>query len=337
MQSSGLLLIILGGIMEGLFALPMKFTPDWEWENIWGAGSLVALVLVPWPLALLTVPHLWSVYSSASASAILLAVIFGAGWGCGGLFFGLGVAALGLSLGISLIMGLIAIGGSLIPMLIEHGDLAHGSGVYLLAGIAVMVSGLVICSWAGSLKAGNSRAMRDRGSGSFALGLFYCIVAGLLSALVNFALIFGAPIARPAMARGLDLATANNAVWALVFTSSYLVNLGYCLWKAIREKTLHKSFSPRTGRYWLWAVLMGLLWAGGIVIYGRGASMSGTLGPIFGFPIMLMVSILTGNLAGALSGEWRATPPSARVTMACGVAVMFLAILTLGYANYAVR
>jgi L-rhamnose-H+ transport protein len=81
MHITGLLLIGLGGVMEGLFALPMKFTPKWSWENIWAAGSLSALILVPWPLALFTVPHLMSIYSSAPISAVLLAIVFGAGWG----------------------------------------------------------------------------------------------------------------------------------------------------------------------------------------------------------------------------------------------------------------
>ena len=30
----GLLLVVLGGIMEGTFALCMKFTRNWKWEHI---------------------------------------------------------------------------------------------------------------------------------------------------------------------------------------------------------------------------------------------------------------------------------------------------------------
>lgn len=65
----GLLLVVLGGIMEGSFSLPLKRTPKWDWENIWGAGSLMALLLVPWLLAILTVPRLGQVYSLASGKA----------------------------------------------------------------------------------------------------------------------------------------------------------------------------------------------------------------------------------------------------------------------------
>jgi L-rhamnose-H+ transport protein len=335
MHMIGLLLIILGGVMEGLFALPMKFTPKWALENIWAAGSLAALILVPWPLALLTVPHLGSVYASAPLSAIVLAILFGAGWGCGGVLFGRGISSLGLSLGTSLIMGIVAIGGSVVPMFLQHRDqLQSKSGTALLIGIATMLLGLIVCARAGNLKSMGVQTAQAISPASFSIGLFYCIAAGLLSALVNFALIFGAPIAKPAIMHGLDPATANNAIWALVFTASYLVNFGCCIFKGARERTLQKFLLDSNPLYWGSAGIMGILWAGGLVVYGRGASMGGTLGPIFGFPIMLIVSILTGNVAGALSGEWRSVSSAARNTMVCGVSVMVLAILTLGYANY---
>lgn len=333
MHLTGLFLIVLGGLMEGIFALPMKFAPRWAWENFWGAGSIMALLLVPWPLAFLTVPHLAEIYSSCAPGSILLALVFGAGWGCGGIFFGLGVAYLGLSLGTSIIMGLIAIGGSVVPFFLQHDlQISGKSEIGLLAGIAIMIVGLTICARAGTLKSdahGNGTQQRKLG-----LGLFYCIAAGVLSALVNFALIFGAPIAQRATANGVDPATANNAVWAIVFTINYLVNIGYCLFRAARTGSLIRFRSEANLGYWSLAVLMGVLWAGGIVVYGRGASLEGPLGPVIGFPIMLITSILTGNAAGALYGEWRNQPAAAKFTMCWGVGVMVLAVLTLGYVNY---
>ena len=52
----GFVLIVFGGIMEGVFSLPLKYTSKWSWEYIWGAGSLLARLIVRWPLAFLTVP-----------------------------------------------------------------------------------------------------------------------------------------------------------------------------------------------------------------------------------------------------------------------------------------
>jgi hypothetical protein len=53
--------------------------------------------------------------------------------------------------------------------------------------------------------------------------------------------------------------------------------------------------------------------------------------------MMLITSILTGNAAGALAGEWRNASLPARTTMRWGVFVMVLAIVTLGFANHSIH
>ena len=335
MHVTGALLILLGGVMEGLFALPVKVAPRWSWENIWGAGSLAALLLVPGPLLFLTIPHFREVYRAAPDWAIVWTILFGAGWGVGGIFFGLGVSALGLSLGTSSIMGLIAIGGSVVPLLLQHRDqLMSKSSIALLVGIGFMILGLMVCARAGSLKAANRNAP---GAGavtiSFGRGAFYCLAAGLLSALVNFALIFGAPLAQTAIVWGAAPAAANNAIWAIVFVTNFVVNVGYCAYLVRKRGNFRKFALSSTGYYWLLAVAMGLLWAGGIVVYGLGASMQGHYGPVFAFPVMLIVSILTGNLTGVLLGEWRGVTGRAKRTMGFGVVIMFAAIIVLGCAS----
>jgi L-rhamnose-H+ transport protein len=172
MRTTGLVLMVLGGIMEGLFSLPVRTTPRWAWENIWGAGSLAALLLVPGPLLLLTIPHPAAVYTAAPTAAIIAAILYGAGWGLGGIFFGMGMAALGLSLGTSIIMGLVAIGGSIVPLLLQHhGQIFNESGLALIGGIVLMLLGLIVCSRAGSLKSTNVQDLAKPGV-SFALGLF---------------------------------------------------------------------------------------------------------------------------------------------------------------------
>lgn len=334
--SLGLLLIIVGGVMEGIFSLPLKFTPKWRWENIWGAGSLAALLLVPWPLAILTIPSLSTVYSESSTGAIVLAVVFGAGWGLGGIFFGLGVSAVGFSLGLSLIMGLIAAGGSLIPLVVQHPEqLTAAPGLVLIGGIALMGFGLLMIAKAGSEKAAAQSAQQphDQARGSFRIGLLFCVLSGLLSALVNFAFIFGAPITQVAVNHGARPEAAPNAVWALVFTSNYLMNVAYCGYLLFRNRSFTPFTASGTGSYWLWALFMGVVWAGGIVVYGMGATRVGAFGAFWGFPIMLIASVLTGNVTGVLTGEWTGASSRSKTLMAGGVAVLVLAVIILTYSN----
>lgn len=335
-----LFFIILGGVMEGSFSLPLKYTPKWAWENTWGSCSLIALIVVPWPLALLTVPNLSVAFHQASSGAIWAAIVFGAGWGIGGIFFGLGLDALGLSLGLSLIMGLVAITGSLIPLLMQHPEeLSRAPGMALMAGIAVMIAGLVVCSRAGRMKehatlgSDSAQAAASRAKGGYARGVALCIAAGLLSSLVNFALIFGADIAHAAGRQGIGQAAANNALWALVFTANYVVNAGYCAFLAARRNTFRNFFYKGTGIYWIFAVAMGLVWAAGIAIYGAGASMMGEFGAIFGFPIMVISAILAGNVLGFFTGEWTGSGAAPKRMMAAGVLLLVIATGVIAYSN----
>jgi hypothetical protein len=81
----GLLIVVAGGVMEGAFTFPLTLTrKKWAWENVWSAGSLAALLLVPWPLALATIPQLGEVYRQSSWQTLAVTVLFGAGWGRAG-------------------------------------------------------------------------------------------------------------------------------------------------------------------------------------------------------------------------------------------------------------
>lgn len=337
----GLLLVLLAGALEGLFSLGVTRTPKWRWENSWGLGSLIALVVVPWPLALLTVPDLGGVYHSIPTSKLLLTFLFGVGWGLGGIFWGKAIAAVGMALGVSLLMGLINVFGSIVPMVIFQPDkVATSGGLTLIGAVALMVLGIVFIARAGKIKerdlatatpAGNA-STTARLSTPFAIGLLFCVVSGALSALVNFGFISGADIAATAEKAGAGVWAKGFAIWALVFTGNYLVNFLYAAWLMARNKSFGQ-IAQGDARHWFWVGFMGLAWPSGIAIYGIAAYLLGDYGAYVGFPMMLVCSILFGNLAGALTGEWRNTSFAARSSMALGVMVLVAALAVMGLAN----
>jgi L-rhamnose-H+ transport protein len=332
----GFALILLGGIMEGSYSFPLKLNSKWDWEHTWGAGSLMALLLVPWPLAFWTVPNLAQVYHESSWSAIFWALLFGAGWGFGGVFFGLSIAMVGLSLGYSIIFGIIAINGALTPLLMnEPGKLVTTGGLWFLAAMFVMLLGIIVCAIAGNLKSKVAKPTSSTQSkkGSFGVGLIFCILAGVLSGLVNFAFIYGTEITHQARNSGADPLSAINAIWALVFTANYLANVGYCVYLIFRNGNAKKLFASGTGSYWLRAIFMGVFWSGGIVVYGVGAYKLGKYGAFVGFPMLLAASLLTGNSVGWISGEWKGASSKSSRTMFAGIGLLLVAMAFLANAN----
>ena len=78
--ATGFAIILLAGLLQGLFALPMKFARGWNYENIWLIFAATGLVIFPWMLTAATVPHLPSVYR-ATPTPVLLAILgFGLCW-----------------------------------------------------------------------------------------------------------------------------------------------------------------------------------------------------------------------------------------------------------------
>jgi L-rhamnose-H+ transport protein len=159
------------------------------------------------------------------------------------------------------------------------------------------------------------------------------VLSGVLSALVNFGFIFGRPLATATAAAGTPDFATSFPVWALVFTGNYLVNSVYALIMMAKRGTWRTLISHGSPSYWAAALFMGLAWPGGIIIYGIGASAMGAYGAYAGFPMMILSSILAGNLAGAVGGEWSGTKRGSRMTMLAGVLIMFAAFALLGFAN----
>ena len=339
-MSWGLLLVVLGGIMEGTFGLGMKFTRKWKWEHIWGAATFAALVLIPWPLALLTVPNLAGVFQQATGRDIFWAAVFGLGWGVGSVFFGMGLAAVGIAVGVSVMMGLIAVVGSLLPLILYHSEkFGELSGLVMTAALIVMIVGIILSAWAGSLRdkalrvPGQAAASLGKSGRSFRLGLVFCVLSGLTSPLVNFALLQGESLKKAAIANGASPAWAANPVWAVVFTVCCGLNAGYCLVLMIKRKNLGQLAAAGTGRYWILAAFMGAIWAGGIAIYGLGASYLGSFGAYAGWSIMLIASIVAGNVAGVIVGEWKGAGTRVLAMMGVGLTILVIAAVILSYAN----
>ena len=79
----GLAAVVVAGVLQGLFAVPMKYAPRWNYEHIWLTYSLAGMVVMPWILTTATVPHLVEVYSLTPALTLARIASFGLCWGIG--------------------------------------------------------------------------------------------------------------------------------------------------------------------------------------------------------------------------------------------------------------
>lgn len=332
---SGYLLVLAAGILQGSFMLPMKYARRWAWENTWLVFSATAYLVWPWLFALLTIPHLRAALGSISGHSLAVVLLFGVGWGLGALTFGLGVDKLGIALGFTVIVGLAASAGTLIPMIVlSPGKLVQTQGLLTMAALLLVLAGIALCSWAGKLRSPQESASSGGPQKSFSLGLVICIASGLLSSCGNLGFAFGGEVIQKAIEHGAAESLAGNSLWALLTAPLFVCNAGYCVWLLKKRGTSNQFFQTGTGPYWLLGVLMGFLWIAGFVCYAPGTRRLGSLGTSVGWSIMMSAMVITANLWGFLTGEWRGAGSRARRIVFSGVAILILAICVIGYSNH---
>jgi len=327
-------LVLIAGIFQGTFVLPMTLTRKWEWEHTWATFSLLGMLVFNWILTVIFIPDIFSIYASIPSSDILILILFGAGWGIGAILFGLGMEKLGLALGYPIIMGLIASLGALIPLVVIHpGSLFMTKGLVLLSGMVLVIIGIIVCARSGSLKQPEDEKNQGRRSGGFMVGLSIAIFAGILSCLPNVGIAFGENLIEAAKEFGTPDTFAGNASWALFFTIGFLVNIVYCLYLMIKRKSLKNYFNRESRRNFGLSALMAVLWIGSFYLYGMGVAKLGKWGLIVGWPLFISLSIVVGNLWGIWRGEWTDAPRKARSLLNFGILILCLAVVVIAISN----
>jgi L-rhamnose-H+ transport protein len=332
---SGFLVVVLGGVLNGSFASPMKRMSGWQWENSWLVFALSGLIVFPWIVACATVPQLAAVYAGVSTATLVKVLSFGILWGVGATLFGLGISRVGLALGFSLILGITASFGSLLPMVLLHpGELTTKQGIGLIIGTLVMVLGLFFLALAGRTRERDTATAAVQRS-RFAIGLIICILSGIFSSMLNFSFVFGDEMRLRALQLGTRSAMATNPIWALTVSGGFIANCIYCMYLLNKNRTWTGFREGQAVVNWSLGTAMGLLWFGGTLTYGVGASLLGALGGIVGWPVFMTIDIVAALFWGVVTGEWKGASRRALIYNWVGVAVLLFAIGVISAGNAA--
>ena len=335
--ATGIFLGILAGILLGSFALPMKKVKIWQWEHSWVMFSFWATIVFPLLMALLTIPNLFAVFTQTPTAVILAVFIFGAGWGVANVGYGIGLKMVGLAMGTAIVLGLNNAIGAILPIFLYTPEkLLQPVGLALSATVLVMISGIVVLAIAGmkrekamAIDSGKNDPIPEKSQ--FLKGFLICLVAGVFGAMFNFALINGKSMETVAIGLGATPINAANPTWVIALSGGFVVTLAYCLYLFKTNKNSALFFASGTRTNWIFTLLMGFMWYGGVAIYGMSVSKLGALGASIGWPIIQSMAVGSGNFWGIITGEWKGSGKSAISYMAIGLALLFVGIVIVGY------
>ena len=335
-----ILLAILSGILNGSYAVPIKLTPRWGWENIWLCFAVTGLLLVPWIFVSLFVPDVGKVLADVPVGASAMTFLCGLGWGIGSVAFGLALHLIGFSLGYTLMMGLIAVIGALVPLLVKNPSaLLTTGGMIILLALLVTIVGIILCGAAG--KAREDKNFQKNGQqasdkSKFKKGLILCFISGFFSSMINFAFEFGTPLKDAALSQlgtGSNVFYATSVIWAVALSGGFVAFLIYAVYLLAKNRSRCNFSIKGTRAYFLWTFLMGITFYSSLLCYGWAASALGSAGTTTGWVIFTAGAIITANIWGIITSEWAGVSKREMRKMVIGSALLISAVFLVSYGN----
>ncbi len=326
-------LVVFASFFQGTFGLGMKFIKPLAWEAWWLVHVTIAMILFPMVWAIFAVPDLFSVIFSIDGVVLFKAMLYGFLWGTGGILFGKSVGKIGVSLTYGIVMGLASAVGSIVPLFQLENATLQPAFPFVIAGVLVIVIGVIIVAYAGIQRDKLNKADLGIPTGkAFQIGLIIAVLSGVLSAFLNVGFANATPVAEAAIEAGSKTNNSSLAAWVVVLWGAFLMNALYSITLLIKNK----SFSTYKGAFgtkaFRWAVVAGLFWFAALGIYGQGAALMGSIGPVIGWPMLLGLSLIISNIWAYREGEWKNVKAPFRI-MLVGLAIIIVACIILGYSN----
>lgn len=329
----GFILVAMAGVLQGSFFLPMTYTRNWKWEHNWFVFSFFAMLVINWLIAILLINNLGQVIRHIPRETFWIVLVSGSVWGLGTILFGKAMEKLGMALGYPIIMGISAVAGIVIPAIIFSPELILTlKGWIIMTGALLSIAGIKLCAKASAKKEETVPPDTNFSRKWLIIG----VISGFTSCLPNIGAAFSTNITEIALSAGNRDFLASNVVWCLFFTMGALINVTYALYLILKGKS-SKTLVLQSGKNWLLILAMSIMWISSLYIYGAGSFLLGNIGLLVGWPLLVILSVLIGNLWGIFRGEWLSATAYARKILNNGLWILLIAIGVIASSNLFVK
>lgn len=332
----------IGGISASTCYLPNTQTRKWSWGTFWLVQALFAWIIMPALVGWLTIPSFFTILYEAPSKPFWTAFLLGAAYGFGGMSFGKAINHIGYSLTYTLAIGISAVLGTILPMVILGGIGTYFSkpgGGIVLSGMILSVIGVILCGWSGFNKEKDLNSIADRQTSfNMTVGLFLTIIAGVLSGVFNLSLEYGQPVSDMAAQRGAVI-FQGNAKLIISTSGCFVVNFIWFIVAGIRNGTLHEFF-PGEGlsrrqilRNWIWSSVAGTLWCLQFFFYGLGHVKMGNF-QFASWVLHMSMLIFFSYIVGILMKEWKQVKPKTNFILIIGLLTLIISFCITSYGSY---
>lgn len=338
----GIFWALLAGLLLGLYALPAKYTKDYQFENTWGLFFLLTMFVIPCIAAFAFVKDLGETFSMVPVSTIIATMLMSFSWGCGVMLWGKAITHIGLALGFALFIGTVTLVGSVIPLFIRHAPPGFAL-LLILAGICTVLLGILANGRAGlirekdevaaSLRPGDREQRKARvgpyGGSSMGKGIFIAILGGVLASGFNISVTIGQRIQIVSTHLGNPAWAAQIAIMLPIFLGGGIAVTVYFLVMLTKKQAWRNFGSPHFFVNLGLIAIMALFHYTASAIYALAAFHLGNIGTVVGYPIFSAGSTIVAVVAGVLTGEWAKASARARRWLYAGLLLMTMGVIVL--------
>ena len=340
-----LLLTLVAGFINGSFATPTKYMEKWKEESIWLIFSFWAFLLFPWLTLFMLEPQGAGVIAQIPAKMLLVILLGGLGFGLGQIFFALAFKFIGIGLNFVINISMGTAGSALVPLLWNRKLIGTEYSYLQFAGIFIFVVAVSVGAAAGAARdkkkkqeeAASKEVERTHTKTSaLILGVLFSILAGLGSVCQGVSYIYVNPtVSRIVLDHMPSDLFASILTWILIFSVAWVPYVLYFLFLNLRSGGLTVvRKSGKIGEYGFMFVIMGLGFWASVVIFSRASQMiGGAMAPTIAWPLFMVFIILTSNLWGWMSGEWKNAGSSAIRRLWVSILLFICAIIVFSISS----
>ncbi len=332
----GVLFAILAGLLLGLYALPEKFTKDYEFENTWSMFFAINTFVVPNVAAFLLIDGFSDVLGAIPGDVLWKMIVFSVLWGIGAMMWGKAINHIGLSLGFAIFIGTIILVGSLLPF-IKVGFPPTNVLLTILGGLAVVLVGVIANGKAGIIRQKDeaSEDSENKKGGSVVTGIIIAVVGGLLATGFSYANAEGAEIINEAVvAKGNESWKSAIAIMYIIYMAGGVAIALYFAQQLTAKKLWGKFKTPHLGNNLLMTTIMGVFNFAASVTFAYAAFRLGQkLGGSVGYAIFNTACVVTAIVSGLITKEWVKASSKAKNFLYLGLSCMVVGIIIIAYSN----
>lgn len=335
----GIIWAVAAGIMLGLYALPAKFTKEFEFENTWGTFFTTALFIVPLIVGFSMIDGFGQVLKDIPTDALIKMGIASILWGVGVMFWGKAINHIGLSLGFSIFIGTVILVGSLLPFIVD-GLPATNVLVTILGGILVVLLGIIANGRAGLQR------QKDEGEEgkktNMGMGILIAVGGGLLATGFSFANAVGiGPIKEAVAEQGNPEWMAAIAVMFVIYVAGGLFVTPFFIVELTRKKFWGKFKTVHLGRNLVMTTTMAILnfAASAVFAYAAyalnkaGEATGVEAGNTVGYAIFNALSVVVAIVGGLLAREWIKASSKAKNYLYLGLGALIMGVVIIAIGN----